>query len=72
MGAAVMEPRIKGKNFVSILFCEAVAIYGLIYAIILTTKLSASSGTTPSDIFTGTSRYVLLARPLLTFSRVLL
>mmetsp|Transcript_19104 Transcript_19104/g.32792 ORF Transcript_19104/g.32792 Transcript_19104/m.32792 type:complete len:207 (-) Transcript_19104:673-1293(-) len=40
VGAAIRTPRITSKNLISIIFCEATAIYGVIVAIILQTKIS--------------------------------
>ncbi|KAG4304022.1 hypothetical protein PORY_002545, partial [Pneumocystis oryctolagi] len=54
LGGGVKAPHIQTKNLISIIFCEVVAIYGIIMSIVFSTKLQDVVG---PDLYTRQNYY---------------
>lgn len=54
LGAGVKAPRIRTKNLISIIFCEVVAIYGVIMAIVFSQLVQDVTG---PEAFSANSYY---------------
>jgi len=62
LGGGVKAPRIRTKNLVSVVFCEACAIYGIIISVVITSHINQKNGNEIKSITTDirSTRFIFI------------